>query len=1034
MTPRVADDREAGREAVSALCAVFAENLAYYKSTEFDETSARQRFIDPFFAALGWDVADEQKRGPLADVVLEVSMRGRHRHGQAVAAEEQEDERVAVALAAQGDPGAVGVRRPDYSFRLSGRTRFLVEAKRPSVEINSPRPVYQVRAYGWNANIPVALLTDFEELLAFDCRYQPVLSEPQTGLIPEFSLSHPSYVKNWDLLWDTFSREAVAGGSLARFDRVTGEKGQLPVDVVFLADLARWRQSLARDLAKKNPGLDIWQLNESTQLTLDRLVFIRVCEDRGLEAEEHLRVLLDEKAPYPQFIKSLAPLRASYNGGLLDPDLADTLTVSPKVFKDIIRGLYTPWSPYRFDAIGVEILGSIYERALGSIITLRNDRSVRVELKPEVRKAGGVYYTPQWVVDEIVRSTIDPLIARKRPAQLQNFRILDPACGSGSFLLGAYDRLIHHFEEYYTNNPTVDRRLHFRDEQGVERLTAAAKARLLKNSIFGVDVDPAAVEVTTMSLYLKSLEGGSPELLRGQMQLTGAILPSLTANIRCGNSLVSTDFYKQQRLTQLDAFEEHRLRPFKWDDEQEGFGKVLADGGFDVVIGNPPYFSIDAQYGVGHPVPAYLKTAYSDVWLDKTDIYYYFLRKAAGLARRRLGFIVSRAFLEADKAKRIRAWLAANARLERLEDFDGFMVFADAGIATTIVVFDTTQPHGVHEVEVRRLPSGRYSTAQVIEGVRNDTTPFEAFDSGVNLGDRPWHFHNPYASALFSRIDSHGDPLITICELGQGMQTGANGVFGKLTAGDVVDYDLPPALLKPRARNSDIDRFYIADSEELMLYLEDVPSFRALPKPVQDYLRLPANEKKLRARAAFKRGNCEWWQYTWPLHKDLYQQPRLVCPYRTGHLRFALDEPFSWMTVTDTTVAFKRAGVKEDVRYLLGLLNTRLLTYRFRGLAKLTGPEMWEAFDNSIRDLPIRRINFQDASERGTHDAIVRLVKDIESATADSRDALSATDRSVAVRRARALSDQMDEIALDLYGITDSEERENVLALGAPRN
>jgi hypothetical protein len=294
MTPAAADDREAGRKRIEKLCEEFAENHAYYKSQAFDETSARQRFIDPLFAALGWDVADEQKRGPHADVVLEVSMRGHHQPGQAAAAEEKEDERVAEALAAAEDPGPVGVRRPDYSFRLGGQPRFLVEAKRPSVDVNSPRPIYQVKTYGWNANVPVALLTNFEGLRGFDCRYQPVLTEPQTGLIPEFSLGYQSYVKSWDLLWETFSREAVTGGSLARFDRVAVEKGQLPVDVVFLADLAGWRQALAGDLAKNNQGLDSWQLNESTQLTLDRLVFIRVCEDRGLEAAEHLRALLDK--------------------------------------------------------------------------------------------------------------------------------------------------------------------------------------------------------------------------------------------------------------------------------------------------------------------------------------------------------------------------------------------------------------------------------------------------------------------------------------------------------------------------------------------------------------------------------------------------------------------------------------------------------------------------------------------------------------------------------------------------------------------
>lgn len=126
--------------------------------------------------------------------------------------------------------------------------------------------------------------------------------------------------------------------------------------------------------------------------------------------------------------------------------------------------------------------------------------------------------------------------------------------------------------------------------------------------------------------------------------------------------------------------------------------------------------------------------------------------------------------------------------------------------------------------------------------------------------------------------------------------------------------------------------------------------------------------------------------------------------------------------------------MQEDIRYLLGLLNTRLLTYRFRGLAKLTGSDMWEAFDNSLRDLPIRRINFEDARERQTHDDIVRLVKGIEKATAEARDAISASDRSMAARRTKALSDQLDEIALDLYGVTDREERENALALGAPRN
>jgi hypothetical protein len=524
VTPQAAADRESGREAVRALVDAFEDELAYYKSAEFDETTNRQRFIDPLFAALGWDVADETKRGPYADVVLEYSLRAADSAQLVLGEDEAEDQRVADALASDEDVGSIGVRRPDYSFRINGERRFFVEAKRPSVEIGSPRPIYQVKSYGWSARTPLSVLTDFEEFLVFDCRYRPVLDEPLTGLLTEFRLSFRDYVEQWDRLWDTFSRGAVAKGSLTRYaEDIVDRKGQLPVDQSFLADLARWRTSLARDLAANNPHIDVWQLNDATQLTLDRLVFIRVCEDRRLEPVDVLRPLFSIEDPYPQFIKAIVPLRENYNGGLLDKDFTDALTVSPTVFKRIIQGLYTPWSPYRFDVLGVEILGSIYERALASIITLDAQRKVTVELKPEVRKAGGVYYTPQWVVDEIVRLTIDPLIAGKRPRDLQSFRVLDPACGSGSFLLGAFSRLITHFEDYYTEHPTVDRREHLQDAQGVRRLTADAKAKLMRNSIFGVDVDPAAVEVTTMSLYLKSLESDAPEYVRTQMSLSGAM-------------------------------------------------------------------------------------------------------------------------------------------------------------------------------------------------------------------------------------------------------------------------------------------------------------------------------------------------------------------------------------------------------------------------------------------------------------------------------------------------------------------------------
>lgn len=1034
MTPQVAQDREQGRDAVAELVRAFSDGISYYKSADFDETSARQRFIDPLFAALGWDVSDEARRGPYADVVLEQSLR-RPPEGQLVLQEQEEaeDVRVARALAGNIDAGPIGVRRPDYAFRVGGDLRFFVEAKRPSVDVNSPRPIFQVKSYGYSARTPIALLTDFEELVAFDCRFPPELDEPNTGLLTEFQMRFTDYIDRWDSLWETFSHEAVAGGSLERYAATLEERrGQLPVDRAFLADLGRWRREIAQDFAARNVHLDVWQLSDATQLTLDRLVFVRVCEDRRLEDHDVLKPLLTHDDPYPAFLSAIQPMRAAYNGGLLDPDLADDLELGADVFRRVLRGLYAPWSPYRFDVLGVEILGSIYERALGSEVLLDQDRSVSIELKPEVRRAGGVYYTPQWVVDEVVRLTIDPLIEGKPPRALRNFRVLDPACGSGSFLLGAYARLIRHYEDYYTAHPTVDSRSHAADDQGVRRLTAEAKAELLRNSIFGVDVDPAAVEVTTMSLYLKSLESDSPALLRMQMRFGYALLPSLYSNIRVGNSLVSTDFYAQTALRALDEYEEHRLRPFKWESDAEGFGAILADGGFDAVVGNPPYFSVDNAYGAGHPVPAYLQRAYPAVWDRMTDVYYYFLAKAVHLAKERVGFIVSRAFLEAHYAKGVRRVLSREARLDDIVDFDGFQVFPDAGIATAIVTFDATQAHGDATVRVRKLDRATYPTREVVRGMRVASEPFGVYDHPIALDEHPWHFPSAREAELFHIMDRAGQPLRSLCELGQGMQTGANGVFASFSDDDIAELGFPDDLLKRRGRNSDIEAFYIRPDGPWALYVEEVPSYEDLPETVRAYLERDDVREKLQARAAYRRGNCEWWRWTWPLHRELHDRPRIVNPYRTPNNRFAIDWDFEFFTSTDTTVGFPFEHVGEDIRYIVGLLNSRVLTCRFRGMAKLTSPNMWEAFDNSIARLPIRRLDLSNAHERAIHDRVVRLVEGIEDARRAARDSGAAADRTIAARRAEGLSDELDEIALDLYGITAAPDRTDVLGFGAP--
>jgi hypothetical protein len=217
-------------------------------------------------------------------------------------------------------------------------------------------------------------------------------------------------------------------------------------------------------------------------------------------------------------------------------------------------------------------------------------------------------------------------------------------------------------------------------------------------------------------------------------------------------------------------------------------------------------------------------------------------------------------------------------------------------------------------------------------------------------------------------------------------------------------------LIKRRARNSDIDSFHVREEGPSALYLEEVARYSNLPRSVRDWLELPANATKLRSRAAFQRGDCEWWRYAWPLNRRLSDGPRLICPYRTGHNRYALDADFSYLTLTDTTVAFPRDGVEEDPAYLLGLLNTRMMTFRFRGLGKLTSANMWESFDNSISELPIRRIDFARSADRDAHDQIVQSVRDLERVLLQKANAPSSQDRSIAGRRSEGLRDALEEV------------------------
>ena len=538
-------------------------------------------------------------------------------------------------------------------------------------------PSFQAKSYAWTMRLPIAVLTDFEELRVFDARHRPHYDQPDAGLVPGFNLKFTDYPDHWSTIWGLLSREAVLGGSLDGFIARHPARGAQPVDRSFLAELDDWRKRVARDLYDRNPELNHWDIAEATQRILDRVVFTRVMEDRGIVTEPILRRHARLADSYRRLGPEFRRLDAVYNGQLFAYHFSERLELSDELFQNLVASMYFP-APYRFDVVAVDLLGSIYERFLGQEITVTPRDGVKVEDKPEVRHAGGVYYTPRWVVERIVERTVGPLVEGKTPRAVANIKIVDPACGSGAFLLGAFDYLVAWHEHYYDLHPEENPKGHFVTAGGARRLTADAKATILANNIFGVDLDAQAVEVTQMSLYLALLQDENLATLQAQQRLfETAFLPKLDRNIRWGNSLLSSDDLPNSVLFGSEELR-RRVNPLDWTDKAGGFGEVFAKrGGFDAVIGNPPYTRVQVLRQYRPEETAAYQARYRSASEGSFDIASPFIERGLELLRPdgRLGFIVSRQFCETAAGRPLREKLAGGRHVQEVVDFGAGLVF-----------------------------------------------------------------------------------------------------------------------------------------------------------------------------------------------------------------------------------------------------------------------------------------------------------------------------------------------------------------------
>jgi type I restriction-modification system DNA methylase subunit len=507
--------------------------------------------------------------------------------------------------------------RPDYTFKVGNQKLTFLDAKSLRVNLKKDKKsAFQIKSYGWSISAPCAFITNFEEFVIYDCTYTP--TEIQSADYGRVYLTIDEYIEYFDILEQHLLRKNILNGGLQKLYSKNLKKSAKTIDTLFAEELSTFRLLLANDILENNRVLidnDLEKLSYLTQVIINRVLFIRICEARRIEREGLLQEFYNlgfwtqfKNSSYNDFYEH-------YDGPLFERiHLFEEMEVSDEVFKSLLDLLYYP-SPYRFDVIPTKLLSDIYEIFLSKKLIIYNNR-VGEELKLEYIKSNGAVSTPQYLVQDLLKRTIvaEKLID-KGMDEIFNTKILDFACGSGIFLIEIFEYLENQLINCYKRNPNSKyRELFFIQEQDIA-LTIEGKRYIISNCIYGIDIDPEAYEVAKMSLSLKVIDNLIFIENYQELGVFGSkILNSIGENIKCGNTLIGLDITEKYPHILEDEEQLFRTNPFDWK-SADGFEKVFqTNGGFDFIVGNPPYVEVK-NYNELYPIMhRYIKEHY-----DKSD-------------------------------------------------------------------------------------------------------------------------------------------------------------------------------------------------------------------------------------------------------------------------------------------------------------------------------------------------------------------------------------------------------------------------------
>ncbi len=984
-------DRKAGKASLGKLVEGFGHHIEHFKSKEYNEQEVRLNFIDPFWRCLGWPVGEQ---GHLPPHKVDVRI-----------------EREAVGL------------RPDYQFQPGGQVRFFCEAKKPAEDLTKRSHIFQAKSYAWSYRkkevfAPFVILTDFEEFRFFRATKKPDFDRPNDGLIKKLDLAFDSYVDRFDDLWDTFSLDAVSSGSLDRYLDYDATNLQ-PLDEEFLTDLLVWRKLLAESILLATKDIETHELNEATQRVLDRIIFVRMLADIGAESRATLPRLAAAENPFLEVVALSKKLAKDYNGQIFKPHFSDDLTVNGEAVRKILKALDPERSPYRFSAIPVELLGRVYEAFLGHRIEIAKNRlSCKVEKKPDRLQAGGIYYTPEHVVDYIVRSVLAPLVKGKTPEQLKGLRVLDPASGSGSFLIGAFEYLLEYHLDWYEQhkNQVTKKGSKYRSDvdlsaDGHLSVSLRKRADILRDNIFGVDIDGTAVEVAALSLYLKLLDGAVGTTKQLVLFAHGTILPDLSGNLKCGNSLVDID---TKRLTPLSPEEERRINPFSWADE---FGTDHDTGRFDAVIGNPPYIKEYKNKQIFEDVRL---TSLQKYCTGKMDIWYVFSCLALDLLRPggRHAFITQNNWITSQSAEILRAKFRREAKILDLFDFHDYRVFRNANIQTMVYSVEKVAQSKPYLTRYRKLENNEIPERELERLLLSDSPSESVSEVEARVdptqGSAVFSFGSSDVEDVLERIATAGSFRIEKSEVGQGIIGGPDDAFLYDPEESFTDAERP--FLHQHYTTA--ERFGPGASNKLIAYLTKAnideltekrfPNFCEHMKPYRD---------ALRNRRECISGQIEWFHLHWPRAERLFAKgPKIACPTRVRFPSFYYTEEEYYASRAVNMLVSDRF----DLRWLNGVLNSSVVHFWLLKRGKHLG-SMLQIDTGFLLGVPLPLPNSNGGTGTAIDRRIVALAETELRRRKEMLSARSTADQSRVERAITLTSRDLNSAVYEAYGLSKSD-------------